>query len=67
MDGIPIAIKDNLLVKGNQSAASSRALSGFVSPMDATTVKRLRDAGSIIIGKANMDEFGMGSYGQYGY
>jgi aspartyl-tRNA(Asn)/glutamyl-tRNA(Gln) amidotransferase subunit A len=67
LDGLPVAIKDNLLVEGTQSAASSQALKGFVSPIDATTVKRLREAGSIVIGKANMDEFGMGSYGQYGY
>ena len=38
-----------------------------MSPIDSTSVKRLKDAGAIIIGTANMDEFGMGSYGQYGY
>ena len=67
LDGIPLAIKDNLSVKGMQFSAGSRALEGYVAEEDSTSVRRLRSAGSLIVGTANMDEFGMGSYGQYGY
>ena len=41
--------------------------SDFVSPIDSTAVKKLRDAGAIVMGTANMDEMGMGSFGLYGY
>ena len=50
-----------------QSSAVSNTLKGFVSPVNATSVERLKNAGGIIMGTANMDEFGMGSYGRYGY
>ena len=55
--GVPIAIKDNLLVKGTQCTAGSKILEGYRSPYTATTVKQLEDAGAIVIGKANCDEF----------
>jgi len=67
LDGIPIAIKDNILTKGLQSSAASTILRDFVSPIDSTAVKKLRDAGAIVVGSANMDEMGMGSFGLYGY
>ena len=67
IDGIPIAIKDNILVEGMQSSAASLVLKDFKSPIDATTVKKLKDAGAIIIGQTNMDEMGMGSFGLQGY
>lgn len=67
IDGIPIAIKDNILVEGMQSSAASHVLKGFKSPIDATTVKKLKDAGAIIVGQTNMDEMGMGSFGLQGY
>jgi aspartyl-tRNA(Asn)/glutamyl-tRNA(Gln) amidotransferase subunit A len=59
--GIPIAIKDVLTVAGMPATAGSRILEGFVPPYHATTVQRLLDAGMLILGKTNTDEFAMGS------
>jgi aspartyl-tRNA(Asn)/glutamyl-tRNA(Gln) amidotransferase subunit A len=59
--GIPLAVKDVLSVEGLPCTAGSRILEGFVPPFTATSVKRLVDAGAIVIGKTNTDEFAMGS------
>lgn len=59
--GVPIAIKDNFLVKGWKATAGSKILHNYVSPYTATSVERLEHAGAIVIGKANCDEFAMGS------
>ena len=64
LDGVPISIKDNMFVEGLQVSAASRALEGFIAPVDSTTTSRLLSKGSIVMGTVNMDEFGMGSYGQ---
>ena len=58
---MPIALKDNIVTTGAPTTCASRILEGYVSPYDATAVRRLRDAGAMMAAKANMDEFAMGS------
>ena len=59
--GVPVALKDNLCVRGMRTTASSRILDCFIPPYDATAVQRMEAAGAVIVGKTNCDEFAMGS------
>ncbi|MCE5342879.1 MAG: Asp-tRNA(Asn)/Glu-tRNA(Gln) amidotransferase subunit GatA [Eubacteriales bacterium] len=61
LDGIPVAVKDNMLVEGRKCTCASKMLADFVSPYTATAVQKLRNAGMPLLGKCNMDEFAMGS------
>ncbi len=59
--GLPFGVKDNIAVEGFRLSCGSRILEGLVSPYSATAVRRLQSAGARVVGKTNLDEFGMGS------
>lgn len=59
--GVPVILKDNIVLSGYATTCGSRMLEDFVSPYDATCVQKLEETGAVIIAKANMDEFAMGS------
>jgi aspartyl-tRNA(Asn)/glutamyl-tRNA(Gln) amidotransferase subunit A len=63
--GVPVLLKDNLCTVDHPTTCGSRILGSWRSPYDATVVRRLREAGAVVVGKGNMDEFAMGSSTEY--
>lgn len=60
LTGIPVVLKDNIVVNGEKATGASKILEDYVATYDATVVKKLKEAGAILLGRANMDEFAMG-------
>lgn len=63
--GVPVVVKDNIATHTLPTTCGSRILEGFVAPYEATVVRRLREAGAVVMAKANMDEFAMGSSNEF--
>ena len=67
LEGIPLGIKDMFITKGIRTTSGSKMLSNFIPPYESTITQKLLDAGSVFLGKTNMDEFAMGSTNSTSY
>ncbi|MDP2593195.1 MAG: Asp-tRNA(Asn)/Glu-tRNA(Gln) amidotransferase subunit GatA [bacterium] len=61
LTGIPMAIKDNIMIEGRKVSAASKILENYTAAYDATVIRKLKEAGAVFLGRTNMDEFAMGS------